>query len=477
MSYRLPLTFVALLAAVCGVAAQQCPEFRLQSLPALAPTACNISVVDGRFYCYSGAVLYASEPRSGALTYVEGDTVVWHHDARMNYVVRCGSNGNIFYTVPGSRGSSALYELVPRRGKEPKAKRHRLGLSVSHPTFTADGSVMVFASNEEGGYGGSDLWYSLRDDDGDWRKPQPLPSSINGSGDETVPVIWDDYLIFASRPAEGGATRLRCTRLVTPQSQLVVASMKPTVGRQPVEEMPEPFGSGDDDFELAVDTTAGCLYLISRRDGARGLYMLSSPLPLIALAGTVTDANSRPMDGVTLSLFRGNSLLCRTQSNEEGRYRFLLHGGEHYTVWLTKAGYFGNTIDITAGLDRNDRIVPEVIEDVRLDQLDLNNIIYIDDIFGADADIELSENGCYKLQRIVRFLYENPQIVMEATLLSPVTTNAEFNRLLTDRRIATLQRYLKAQLPGSKVILSNGHAGNAMSVISSYNSQLAIRLR
>ncbi len=66
------------------------------------------------------------------------------------------------------------------------------------PCFLHD-TLMIFSSNREGGYGGSDLYYSTLSD-GRWLTPKNLGSQINSAYDETTPFLAADgrTLYFSS---------------------------------------------------------------------------------------------------------------------------------------------------------------------------------------------------------------------------------------------------------------------------------------
>ena len=70
----------------------------------------------------------------------------------------------------------------------------------SQPSISCDGSTLYFASKREGGYGGTDIWYSTRDADGYWSRPKNMGPRINTALDEEAPFITNDgqALYFSS---------------------------------------------------------------------------------------------------------------------------------------------------------------------------------------------------------------------------------------------------------------------------------------
>lgn len=70
----------------------------------------------------------------------------------------------------------------------------------SQAAISCDGNTLFFASNREGGMGGTDLWFSKRQDDGKWTPPINLGPKINTPYDEEAPFITNDgkTLYFSS---------------------------------------------------------------------------------------------------------------------------------------------------------------------------------------------------------------------------------------------------------------------------------------
>jgi len=120
------------------------------------------------------------------------------------------ADGNtIHYTAQGPN-SFDIYRSVKVEGIWQKAEP--LGKQVNsdkywdaQPSITPDGNWLYFASNREGGYGGTDIWRCHRLPNGDWSRAENLGPSVNTSGNEKSPFIHADgkTLYFSSNGWQG----------------------------------------------------------------------------------------------------------------------------------------------------------------------------------------------------------------------------------------------------------------------------------
>ncbi|TXB66333.1 OmpA family protein [Phaeodactylibacter luteus] len=132
-------------------------------------------------------------------------------DEGMSTLVRDGRR--LFYTVCGREGvlgSCDLWEVeldadaaVSTMG--PVKGFVNSGRWESQAAISCDGRTLYFASNREGGAGGTDIWAAHRQDDGTWGDAKNLGAKINTDLDEEAPYITNDgqTLYFASNGHPG----------------------------------------------------------------------------------------------------------------------------------------------------------------------------------------------------------------------------------------------------------------------------------
>ncbi|HEY0655636.1 MAG TPA: tetratricopeptide repeat protein [Chryseosolibacter sp.] len=75
--------------------------------------------------------------------------------------------------------------------------------SVSDPAISEEGTVLYFASDMPGGYGGKDLYRSILQN-GKWSKPVNLGETINTRYDEISPFIYKNSTLYFSSNGQAG---------------------------------------------------------------------------------------------------------------------------------------------------------------------------------------------------------------------------------------------------------------------------------
>ena len=155
--------------------------------------------------------------------------------------------------------------------------------SNQHPTVTANGKRVFFASNRPGGYGGFDLYFSDKRD-GIWSPAINLGPEINTEGNEAFPFIHQDGQLFFASDGHGGLGGYDLFLMDLSQrrwGELI--------------NLPAPVNSPADDVGITLSADARRAYLVSNRDGGMGdddIYLLRLKNGLASLRGPETDGET-----------------------------------------------------------------------------------------------------------------------------------------------------------------------------------------
>ena len=175
-------------------------------------------------------------------------------DGRLMYFVRCGEEGkelsNCFiYLTRLENGIWTDAEKLPFQ---------KDGTNYVSPRITNDGSRLYFTSDATSGYGGYDIYFVTKTENG-WVGPVRLPNIINTPGNENFVTIWKNEIYFSSDYISGlGGLDIFSTSIDSSGNFTPPQNLKP------------PVNSGGDDFYL-LKKTDSTGYFSSSRKGAQGL--------------------------------------------------------------------------------------------------------------------------------------------------------------------------------------------------------------
>ncbi|MBQ8702822.1 MAG: carboxypeptidase regulatory-like domain-containing protein [Bacteroidales bacterium] len=450
MTTKRHILWLLLLLPCCRVAAQGV-AFASHEHPmaVFASQPRSLSLVDSHLYAYSSGVLLKTLRMDSDVVGFLPDTDFVKLDEDANYVVRHPVSGDLYFTRLDRKGRSCLY-FSHRDGKRTKTKRVKLDdIGVVHPTFSADGQVMVFSSDErKHGYGGFDLWYSLLRD-GEWSRPVNMGNRVNSPGDDVTPCIVDDYLFFSSNGRDENRKHLNvyATRLIATQVTGDTVGML-QIGRSRVQQLPQGINSAVSDcHDFVVDTLRSCAYWVN---SASGLRSYSGPLSAMTLWGHIYNSRNKALAGVKVVAYDGEQAVAMASSGADGFYRITLPVGSGYRIRFSLPLSFSHEYQMLSTTHYplpTHNLIGEEQHDVVLDSLPVGRPFQLVDLFGPDAVVDLSPHGIEVLQPLVDFLADNPTLQADLTLSCDLTDNAEFNALLAEQRLQRLQEHLHSVLP------------------------------
>lgn len=410
----------------------------------------DLSLFDSSIHFVSNGMLLASRLSSPQLSSPLADTLLFAIDPQLTYAVRDPFSSSIYFTKSDSKGHSQLfeyYEKKPGKFATRKVKLPGLSSSVYHPVFSSDGRAMVFVSDSPLGFGGTDLWFALRNGK-DWLSPQNMGHMLNSGGDEIMPSVYGDFLLFASngRADSRGGFDLYAARLVA-ITQGDTVSMYP-IGRCPAVSLEAPFCSKDDDLAIVSsgDLSSGW-WLRRTADSSETFCHFRGRLDCVCLRGIISSSLYDRVGGAyavaAFSPREGAAFVYDTvRALADGSYCLFLRTGIQYEVSYYAENHFVTTQEITPARKSEERLYAEMVNDVRLSAISLDSLMFYPALFSSSVSSELSPSGRAFVDKIALFLIQNPSVGINIYSAYNLSADIPFCSLLNGSRLKSLSEYL-----------------------------------
>jgi len=304
-------------------------------------------------------------------------------------------------------------------------------VTVGHPALSADGKVLVFASDAEGGKGGRDLWKSTFDEEKKrWEKPVAL-ASINTPGDEMYPFIHADGTLYFASNGHIGMGGL----------DIFMAEAQGEDWGQ-VTNMRSPINSSGDDFAIIFEKEQEKGFFTSNREDGKGsddIYSFLLPALKFTLCGTVTDYKTKAAIGdATVSIVGTDGSSLETTTDSKGKYCFDLAPATSYVITAGKKDFYLNKTGktTTVGFEED----KDLISDFELDPI--NRVIDLPNIFYDLGKWDLRPESKVALDGLVETLNDNPTIVVELGSHTDTRASDSYNLSLSQKRAQSVVDYL-----------------------------------
>lgn len=207
----------------------------------------------------------------------------------------------------------------------------------THPSLSADGQTLYFASDRPGGIGGMDIWMVKKQGD-DWGIPTNLGANINTAGNEIFPSINQDGSLSYSSNQAGGSGGLD---IYTSKMENGAWAPGQNVGR--------PINSSGDDIGMVILADGESGYLTSNRGGGQGgddIYCWKINTIPVDLA--VEDAVSTDrLQGAKVTITGGKEDL-NLDTDVDGMTKPMITFRRNYTINVEKEGYEPWSKEVTA---------------------------------------------------------------------------------------------------------------------------------
>ncbi|MEI8006790.1 MAG: OmpA family protein, partial [Bacteroidota bacterium] len=310
----------------------------------------------------------------------------------------------------------------------------------SQPSISADGRTLYFVSDRQGGFGGYDIYRSIKNDKGEWGTPINMGPGINSKGNEKSPFIHPDgrTLYFSSDGWLGlGGYDIFYSRI----NDNGTWSKPKNLGY--------PINSPDDEVGFFVSTDGSKGFFASNKYKGSGgwdlysfnLYEDARPERILFLKGTVRDElTDEPIKArIELKNVETHKISEIPMDTNTGNYVAVAPFNNDYVMTVKRADYVNETKYISK-VDSTHPAIRNVNVDIK--PIELNQSYRINDIYFGFNKFELSEESKMVLDQLIEFLTESPSICIQIQGHTDNIGNDADNMKLSENRARSVYNYI-----------------------------------
>jgi OmpA-OmpF porin, OOP family len=374
----------------------------------------------------------------------------------------------IFTSCVGRQGygSCDLFQTV-RIGEE-WTKPQNLGPNVnsaeweSQPSLSADGRTLYFISDRRGGLGRRDIWVSNLNEKGEWSRAKNVGRPVNTVYDEISPFIHvnNRILYFASNGLVGfGGYDIYFSERDTSSAW----SSPKNIG--------SPVNNHEDQFSLFV-TADGKRGYYSHEEVKDAGYTSSKIFEMVIpeenqiryksnyVKGIVRDAKTDEPLAATIELI--NLETNETESlvssdSVSGAYLIVLTQGAEYALYVNKKNYLFKSLNFNYSALGD---YEPITLDIDLEKAEEGTTAVLQNIFFDVDKFDLKDKSITELQKILRFLKENPLMRVEISGHTDNSGSDAYNVQLSQKRAQAVYDFLVSNGIDSGRLIPKGYGSS-----------------
>lgn len=316
--------------------------------------------------------------------------------------------------------------------------------------FSADRKVLIMYLQRDDTFGDLDLYVSFIQEDKTWSEPKNLGSTINSPKGEATPFLAADnttlYYASSGKPGYGSYDIFMSRRLDDTWTNW---SEPQNLGNS--------INSPGFDAYYSVPASGEYAYLVSSLNsvGAEDIFRIklpeaARPKPVVLIRGKVLDKNKNPISTEIkyYDLESGKEIGLASSSVKDGSYQIVLPAGKKYSFLAEKKGYFA--VSENMDLSKLDKY-EEMQRDLYLFPIKKDEEIRLNSLFFETAKSHLKQESHVELNRLIKFLKDNPKIKIEIGGHTDSKGSDSYNYRLSEKRAKAVVKYLKTKIKTNRL--------------------------
>lgn len=331
------------------------------------------------------------------------------------------------------------------------------GSSATEPFYANQGSYgrLYFTSNRPGGYGGYDLYYADKLEDGSFGVPVNLGPKINTFFDERTAYfnIENNLLFFASEGYLGFGGLDMFSSHYNADNE--------TYGQ--VENLLKPVNSSYDDYGLHISPNGQFGAIASNRDSSLSMrnphccddiFMLNTTersLTVIGQTYTMNNEGRVLLDSVEITLYRAeqDTLPLDGALSTRGDFNYNIEFRNQYMVIAEKPGYSDDSVSFSLDQPRKAQFSDTLYVELELQKTDSNfnpDSFLVATVYWDFDKHMLREDAIDSIKKVYNFLGQNPGYGIAITSHTDAMGTDRYNQSLSERRSQSVYNYLLTDL-------------------------------
>jgi len=235
--------------------------------------------------------------------------------------------------------------------------------SITHPSITADGTVLFFASDMKGGFGKKDL-YKSEYKNGVWSKPVNLGEQINTSEDESFPHIHKNAILYFSSNGQPGLGGIDLYKTIISEE-----------GVGEIQNLGYPVNSSADDFAMTLDADGRQGFFSSNRN--RGgldddifevkLNLQTYPLVLQGIlkykTNNTLDSDPKILSGASVFIIDNvkKTVVSTSSSDGQGKFNIVIPYFSQYRMRVVENDGNETIVSLDLAKQRKEENIHEIV--------------------------------------------------------------------------------------------------------------------